>query len=562
MGRSPPLAPPPQRLGQQAAPRSSSKGLGSDRGYAEVKTIGKGSYGVATLVQDQDGSRYVMKAVALKGLDTTQQAEAVNEVKVLASLKHPYIVRYRESFLERGTLAIVMDYAAGGDLLQRINAAKADGKGFAEGQILPWITQAVLGLKYLHGKHIIHRDMKSQNLFLTDRGQLRIGDFGISKTLRKMVLKGDCAIGTPYYLSPEICTDSMYSYMSDMWALGCVLFELALLRVPFEATAFPALVERITEGPAPNLPYSFSPDLRNLCRDLLSRDPRRRPLSTDIIKRPFVQREISRLLREAQESEPSKEHSLSSTRTESTDLPTEAPPTEMVAPAQVTSHTTPAPPASALAAAPSAPGQDPLRLQPTPGGLQRQVSDRSPPSRPQSRTGLLGGGAAGAAAVAPANLPPQGPMLMGGRQLQRLGLCAPLDCVQGEASALGGLPRPPGFGGLPGADRRLTGSTPDLAVELGPRLQQLQPLPQSALASASAWAGGKAGGLGPRAQSEAELGGGVGHPKAEDPTCHRRAGAGLMKQTGRGELCATRHASRHSRIRMLRETQGLRGVVR
>jgi len=287
------------------APPSVPKGLGLSHGYSEVRPIGSGSFGVATLVQDKEGALFVMKAVAISRLDHKQQADAVNEVKVLASLKHPYIVRYRESFIEKGTVAIVMDYAAGGDLLQRIREAKAAHHAFPESHILTWFTQATLGLKYLHSKQIIHRDLKSQNLFLSERGSLRIGDFGISKALKRNVLVGDGAMGTPYYLSPEICTDSLYSFASDMWALGCVLYELAVLKVPFEAPNFQALVERITEGSAPNLPYSYSGEMRLLCRDLLCRDPRKRPLAPDVIKRPFVQREISRLLREATDSMPS-----------------------------------------------------------------------------------------------------------------------------------------------------------------------------------------------------------------------------------------------------------------
>merc|ERR1719446_1211424 len=123
----------------------------------------------------------------------------MNEVKLLASLKHPYIVRYRESFLEAVFLAIVMDYAEGGDLQRRVQQAR---QPFPEPQILRWITQAALGLKYLHTQHILHRDMKTANLFLTKQDRVQIGDFRISK--RQQVggapLLEDRTVGTPYYL--------------------------------------------------------------------------------------------------------------------------------------------------------------------------------------------------------------------------------------------------------------------------------------------------------------------------------------------------------------------------
>merc|ERR1719456_2113979 len=99
-------------------------------------------------------------------LDKEQQGDAVNEVKVLSSLKHPYIVRYHESFLENGTLSIVMDYAEGGDLSKRISRHRSQRDLFAEGQIIRWFTQIALGLKYLHKRHILHRDLKPQNIFL------------------------------------------------------------------------------------------------------------------------------------------------------------------------------------------------------------------------------------------------------------------------------------------------------------------------------------------------------------------------------------------------------------
>jgi len=134
--------------------------------------IGRGSFGEATLVQDRDGNRFVMKTVDVGGLGSEQQKDAVNEVKVLSSLKHPYIVRYHESFINDGTLAIVMDYAEGGDLAKRISHNSRVRESFDETQITRWLTQIVLGMKHLHHRQIIHRDMKPQNLFLTKKGRL------------------------------------------------------------------------------------------------------------------------------------------------------------------------------------------------------------------------------------------------------------------------------------------------------------------------------------------------------------------------------------------------------
>eukprot|EP00929_Paragymnodinium_shiwhaense_P115210 TRINITY_DN8393_c0_g1_i1.p1 TRINITY_DN8393_c0_g1~~TRINITY_DN8393_c0_g1_i1.p1 ORF type:complete len:436 (+),score=108.59 TRINITY_DN8393_c0_g1_i1:159-1466(+) len=272
----------------------------SSRGYTKVKEIGQGSYGKAVLVNDRDGKSYVMKIIDMSKMDSKQRKDAINEVKVFSSLKHPYVVSYRESFTENRSLAIVMDYAEGGDLHQRIQKTRQAGKTFSEERVVRWFTEATLALKYLHDRHILHRDLKSSNLFLTAQDRLRIGDFGISKVLESTVAFAKTTIGTPYYLSPEICMERPYSFSSDVWAMGCVLFELAALRVPFDAQSLQALVQKITRGPAPSLPSSYSSGLRQLGGDLLQRDGTLRPSAAEILQRPIVQQEIRRMLREEQ----------------------------------------------------------------------------------------------------------------------------------------------------------------------------------------------------------------------------------------------------------------------
>lgn len=274
------------------------------RGYTKVRSIGKGSYGEAVLVQDREGRMYVMKIIDMSRMDSKMRKDAINEVKVLSSLKHPYIVSYRESFTENKNLAIVMDYADGGDLHQRIQRTRQAGKTLPEERVLRWFTEATLALKYLHDRHVLHRDLKSQNLFLTAQDRLRIGDFGISKVLESTAAFAKTTIGTPYYLSPEICMERPYSYSSDMWALGCVLYEVAALRVPFDAQSLQALVQKITRGPTPTLPSAYSADLRQLCCDLLHRDQSQRPTAAEALQRAIVQDEIRRMLREEQAKRP------------------------------------------------------------------------------------------------------------------------------------------------------------------------------------------------------------------------------------------------------------------
>merc|ERR1719261_1547818 len=220
-----------------------------------------------------------------------ERKDAANEVKVLSSLKHPYIVAYKDSFME---------YADGGDLFTKVQKARKSMTKFPEQTILRWFTQALLALKFIHDKHILHRDLKSQNFFLMSNGKLKIGDFGIAKVLDNTAACAQTTIGTPYYLSPEICQERPYSWASDMWSLGCVLYECCCLKVPFDASNLRQLIDRITRGPTPQVVGNFSNELKGLVQELLERNYQKRPAAAEILQRPIVQSEIRRMLLEEQ----------------------------------------------------------------------------------------------------------------------------------------------------------------------------------------------------------------------------------------------------------------------
>uniref|UniRef100_A0A8D1KY74 non-specific serine/threonine protein kinase n=2 Tax=Sus scrofa TaxID=9823 RepID=A0A8D1KY74_PIG len=205
--------------------------------YVRVQKIGEGSFGKAILVKSiEDGRQYVIKEINISRMSNKEREESRREVAVLANMKHPNIVQYRESFEENGSLYIVMDYCEGGDLFKRINAQK--GILFQEDQILDWFVQICLALKHVHDRKILHRDIKSQNIFLTKDGTVQLGDFGIARVLNSTVELARTCIGTPYYLSPEICENKPYNNKSDIWALGCVLYEMCTLKHALIAEEF------------------------------------------------------------------------------------------------------------------------------------------------------------------------------------------------------------------------------------------------------------------------------------------------------------------------------------
>jgi len=283
--------------------------------YQKIKEIGHGSFGRAYLVQAStvasklpaDRRWLVMKEIDLPQCqDEKARAHAEVEVKVLSSLKHPYIVRYWESFVRESRdahfLCIVMDFCEGGDLWQYIAHCRHRCQPVPETHVLRWFTQMCLALKYMHEKNVLHRDIKTQNVFLANKDGsevqcAKIADFGIAKVLGARGL-AQTLVGTPYYLSPEICKGETYSCPSDVWAVGVVLYELCALSMPFNAADVSILLNRIITAPLPRFPSTYSRDLGAISTDLFNRDPNRRPTAASILQKPILQNEIRRMLAE------------------------------------------------------------------------------------------------------------------------------------------------------------------------------------------------------------------------------------------------------------------------
>jgi NIMA (never in mitosis gene a)-related kinase len=289
--------------------------------YQKLQLIGSGSFGRAYLVQVLPSARLaekdklVMKEIDLSRMDQRERQSAKVEVEVLRCLKHPYIVRHWDHFLHDNQLCIVMDYCEGGDLSKYISQCKRQRTTIPEAQVLRWFTQMCLALKYMHEagekegeRHlpVLHRDIKSQNIFLSRRegdrmSCVKIADFGIAKVLQTEKSLARTQVGTPYYLSPEICQKQPYGEPSDVWALGCVLYELCALHVPFEAQEIFMLFDKILRSPAPRIPSTYSRELSEIGLEMLSREAHRRPSAAMMLKKPIVRAEIERMLSESRD---------------------------------------------------------------------------------------------------------------------------------------------------------------------------------------------------------------------------------------------------------------------
>jgi NIMA (never in mitosis gene a)-related kinase len=207
--------------------------------------------------------------VKLGKLNEKEKENALNEVRILASIEHPNIVAYKDAFFEESsqTLCIVMEYADGGDLQTKINELKKFGKFMNEEDIWNIFYQMVVGLQTLHKLKIVHRDIKCANIFLTKEGMAKLGDLNVSKIAKMGILKTQT--GTPYYASPEVWQDKPYDKRSDIWSLGCVLYELITLNPPFTAKDMQGLYNRVLKGVYPKIPSHFSNDLSVMVKGLL-----------------------------------------------------------------------------------------------------------------------------------------------------------------------------------------------------------------------------------------------------------------------------------------------------
>ena len=154
---------------------------------------------------------------------------------------------------------------------------------FTESQILDWFTQICLAMKHVHDRKILHRDLKNQNIFLTKDNTIKLGDFGIARILSNTREKAKTMVGTPYYLSPEIIENKPYTFSSDMWSLGVVLYELCTLKPPFNAENLKYLALKIVKGIYNPIPAQYSKDLRKLIEVLLKKDVNSRPTVNEIL---------------------------------------------------------------------------------------------------------------------------------------------------------------------------------------------------------------------------------------------------------------------------------------
>jgi serine/threonine protein kinase len=210
----------------------------------------------------------------------------VNEIRILASISHKNIIRYCDAFVEGDNLYIVMEMAEHGDIYRQIKKFKAANKYIKEDTIWSYAIQILQGLDHLHSRRILHRDIKPKNVFLTSKHHVRLGDLGCAKLMKTGLARTQ--IGTPYYMSPEIWAARPYDGKSDVWALGCLIYELCALHPPFLADDMNGLARKVKTTAAPRISKHYSDELATLVAQMLTKNPGQRPSIASILEMPCV----------------------------------------------------------------------------------------------------------------------------------------------------------------------------------------------------------------------------------------------------------------------------------
>ncbi|KAJ3127368.1 Serine/threonine-protein kinase Nek7 [Nowakowskiella sp. JEL0407] len=250
--------------------------------YAIEKNIGKGQF--STVYKGKNVSNNT--AVAIKKvpifemMDEKSRNDCIKEIDLLKSLDHVNVVRCFEAFVESGELIIVIELADAGDLSKMIKHFKSQDRLIPERTVWKYFSQVAAGLQHMHKRRVMHRDIKPANVFVTEQGVVKLGDLGLGRFFNESTAEAHSLVGTPYYMSPERMQEIGYSFKSDIWSLGCLLYELAVLQSPFygEKMTIVSLCDKIAKCDYPPIPKgNYSADLSKLVSSMISLNPNSRP---------------------------------------------------------------------------------------------------------------------------------------------------------------------------------------------------------------------------------------------------------------------------------------------
>jgi serine/threonine protein kinase len=263
--------------------------------YEVISPIGKGSFGVVSKIRRKsDNKILVWKELNYGNMSEREKHQLVSEVNILKQLRHPNIVQYYDRIIDKKEtrIYIIMEYCEGGDIGSLLKASKKEKDYIAEDVIWKIFTQIILALNECHncktGK-ILHRDIKPANIFLDANKNIKLGDFGLARVLNEDSVFAQTHVGTPYYMSPEQIRESKYNEKSDIWSAGCLLYEMAALKPPFQANSHLSLAMKIKSGKFDRLPPRYSEDLQMVIRSMIEVNPEKRANVQNLLSLPHLE---------------------------------------------------------------------------------------------------------------------------------------------------------------------------------------------------------------------------------------------------------------------------------
>ena len=256
---------------------------GTKDDYDLLYVVGKGSYGTVYKALDKHNNR----TVAVKIIDLESDwLPLLAEVNMVVDLSHETIVNYFDWFFEGGKLFLVMEYCDGGSLSDIMRVLN---RPLNEMELSSVLYGVLKSLEYVHSKSRVHRDIKSGNLLLTSKGEIKLCDFGVSAQLdSSLSSKTSTRIGSPYWMAPEVIMSVGHNTKADIWSLGITALELITGHPPLDN--FPPLVAilKIPQIPPPEAPPNSSDDFKDFVNAALNKDPELRPTASELLNHNFI----------------------------------------------------------------------------------------------------------------------------------------------------------------------------------------------------------------------------------------------------------------------------------